>query len=168
MNVLDSPLFLLGFLSLFHIIGGIVIGSTLKKMRQAGLAGVANGGCLLIWGIMFGGIPLAFGATELARSGIMWLLPTQLLILFGSIVITFLFGASLSDLLNQGSIKYMVGGGFFVVSGALAATILGREAEWWMSALFCILFCGVGIAMFIRGLRLALRELAAQEYVERE
>ena len=165
MNILDSPLFLLGFMSLFHIIGGSVIGSTLKKMRQAG---AANGGCLLIWGVMFGGIPLAFGAAELAQSGVVWMLPAQLLIFLGSIVITFLFGSSLKDMLNQESIKFMAAGGFFLVGGILAATILMHEEEGLMSGIFGFLICGAGTLLFVRGLRIALRELAAQEHTDQE
>ena len=163
MNLFDSPWFLLGFLSLFHIIGGVVIGSTLKKMRQDGLSGLKNSGCLLIWGVMFGGIPLAFGLGQYAEFGIIWFFPAQLAVFAGAILITFLFGTYIRSILNQKSIRWMGFGGFFFISGGFAAYVLGQEAARWMSALIGILFCGSGLLMFVQGLRIALRNLAAEE-----
>jgi len=167
-NLLDSPWFLLAFLSLFHIIGGTVFGSTLKKMHQDGLSGVRNSGCLLIWGVMFGGMPLAFGLTEFAESGIIWLFPAQLTIFAGAILITYLFGTYIKSILDQKSIKLMAGGGFFFIAGGFPAYISSQEAPWWVSALIGILFCGSGVLLFVQGLRIALKELSAQEQIDRE
>ena len=160
MPMLESPLFRLGLLSLFHIIGGSVVGATLRKMRQAGAGGVPNQGCLFVWGIMFAGIPLMFGVGEFVESRTLWLLPAQITVLLGTILVTFLWGAAAKDLLNQDSIKFMGGGGVFMIAGAIAVSILFHEGEWWMVLIFGVVFIGIGALLFIKGLQIALKEFA--------
>lgn len=162
MNLLDSPVFLLGFLSLFHIVGGSVVGATLRNMRQAGLSGVTNQGCLLVWGVMFGGLPLLFGLAAFREYGDWWLLPTQITILIATILIVFLLGSSLREMLGQESVKWLGAGGFLAITGMLTASILmGQKLGWW-GAVFGLVFVGAGVAIFVRGVQIALREFAEQ------
>lgn len=164
--MLNSPLFLLGFLSVFHIIGGSVIGTTLHKMRRGN--NVPGQTVLFLWGIMFGGLPLLFGVGMSQEPGAAWLLPAQFTILFGTILVTFLWGDSLKDTLNQKSIKLMSGGGAFMIIGSLAVSALFSEGEWWLTLLFGGVFIGVGLLLFIGGLRIVLRQFIDLEEAGRD
>jgi hypothetical protein len=68
----------LGFLSIFHVLGGIALGSTVRGLRNG-----FNGSKLffLVWGSMFGCIPLAIGAQAFAQENTMYLFVLEVLIL---------------------------------------------------------------------------------------
>lgn len=61
---MDSPLALLGFVSIFHIIGVVALANGLRAVwtwlrdRERGLG---NGLFFILWGAMSGCLPVAFG-----------------------------------------------------------------------------------------------------------
>jgi hypothetical protein len=57
---------MLGFVSIFHIIGGAAIGSGLRRLSH-GFA--IQPIFLVVWGVFFGVLPLSIGASELAAKG---------------------------------------------------------------------------------------------------
>jgi len=153
--MLDTPLFLLGFLSIFHIIGGIALGTALrniwKMLRRQG--GSASGLFFLVWGGMFACIPLAFGTADDVP---VWIFPTQLAIVIVTVTVTAFWEGAIQEwakpLLNV-SVGMMVFGGIFMGAGLLFGSIFAKEAE---DLFFGLMFVGifglVGLGIFLFGL----------------
>ena len=85
MNSSAPPqLLFLVFFSLFHIPGGFIVGRGLRQL----VAGTrdSRSAFLLIWGVMFGGIPLCIGAPIFALTGAPQLFAAQVGILIAAVV----------------------------------------------------------------------------------
>lgn len=80
--MVDDPLIALAFLSLFHLIGGGVMGMALRGWRSRSVNWM-----LVVWALGFGGLPLLFAFAA------PWLLPVQLLELATAFCITFFSGS---------------------------------------------------------------------------
>ena len=81
---MEEPVgFLLAFLFPFHLLGGAAVGIVLRKLIDNGfkLTSLADNGFLLLWGGMFGGIPLFFGlmmGCSLLRNSLCFWVPQPL------------------------------------------------------------------------------------------
>jgi hypothetical protein len=143
---MDNPWIIIMFLSVFHLLGGAAVGIALWEVRVGG----KPNRMLLVWGLLFGGMPLAAGV------GRPEILPFQLLELVLAGGTTFLFWDRIQDLVAQtGVVVTIFGGVFFVVACGAVGVLIG-EREFLMAILFGILFGGVGIGGLAYGLRLTL------------
>ena len=141
--MIDNPLIVLAFLSLFHLLGGGGLGIALRPLRSGESVNVS----LAIWGLGFAGIPL------LGSIGAPWLLPFQLLEIVAAGLLTFFFQDRVQELFSNTNVWLIVFGGVFFMAGSGAAGMLLRGGDYAMAALFGLLFGGLGLAILIWGLR---------------
>jgi hypothetical protein len=132
-STVDSPALLFAFVSLFHIIGAVVLANALRAFWD-GLREGSMGGCqvvfLMVWAAMFGGLPFLFGV-QFARSE-----DGTILFLFGEVVVwtaAFLVTLlahqavrrALEPFLNQDILLMLLGGGF-LLTGVTVMSFLTR------------------------------------------
>jgi hypothetical protein len=154
---MDNPLVLLGFLSIFHVIGAVALANGLRGMwnwlrnKERGLGSVMF---FVVWGAMFGCMPFAFGVGLATDKEV----GTPLLLLGEAVVwgIAFLsatlFWDEVLDWLRPFLHPniFLVGfGGIFMLVGAAAASFVIRD-----DPLFGLLFGG--IFMLVGGIVFAL------------
>ncbi len=154
--MLDSPLFLLGFLSLFHIIGGVALGNALNsiwlKLRGQRVS-MGNGCFFLVWGSGFAFMPLAFGAGEEIPA---WFLPMQLLIIIVAMGVGVLWQGVLQEwakpLFNL-NVGLMLFGSVFMGFGMLFGFVFTQDAEGpFLALIFIGTFGLIGLGIFLFGL----------------
>lgn len=152
-RLLDSPLILFAFLSLFHILGGGVLGVVMRglRMRPAGTRGCGINVGLAIWALGFGCAPLF---TVLQTP---WLLPFQLLELAVAFCVTFFFWDRIRELFGKPEVFKITFGGVFFVAGCAAGGMLLKAGEIPMAAVFGLVFGGVGLAFILPGMRNMLK-----------
>jgi hypothetical protein len=140
---MDSPWVTIAFLSVFHLLGGAAVGVALWELRVNGKANTM----LLIWGLLFGGLPLA--------AGLGWpiMLPFQLgeLVVAGGV--TFFFWDRIRDLVSQTGVIVTLFGGVFFLVGCGAVSLLIHQREFLMAIVFGLSFGGVGLGGLVYGLR---------------
>ena len=142
---------LLGFFAVFHVIGGAAMGIGARQWRIAwSTKGVRSLPFLLLWGALFGGIPLIFGLAT-AEWG---MLASQAAILLAAFAITFWFSEPLKEALGHQYIFMMVFGGIFMAAGALAGTLMlsSGDQSVWKALVFGGLFFAVGSLVFAVGI----------------
>jgi hypothetical protein len=154
----DNPLLLFGFVSLFHIIGAVVLASALHDFWQ-GLREGNLGGCQLlfktIWAAMFGGIPFLFGIQfARAETGTALFLVGELLIWTAAFLVTLLARQSLRRALepfaNQEFLLILFGGSF-LLTGVILMNFL-TEAERQVGLLTGGILALLGAAILVLGL----------------
>ncbi len=155
--MIENPPIALVFLSLFHLLGGGALGIALRGLRAAGRQGCRTNIGLAIWGLMFGGFPLALGLQ------IPELLAIQLAELGIACLTTFFFWERIRELLARPEVMLTLFGGILFSAGCGAAGALLMQDDWLMAALFGVLFGGAGAGMIYLGLRRALAPPADQE-----
>ena len=151
----EAPLsFLMAFLLPFHIGGGAALGIALRRIIQDGLklSSLAGNGFFLLWGSMFGGLPLVFGLV----SGSAWLVVIQLAVFLGTIVAVSLGYEWLRDLYSHpGMFVASFGLVFFVIGAALTVTLLGEGDSGGLPV--GLIFAGIGGTLTLIGIWLLLR-----------
>jgi hypothetical protein len=150
---MNSPLAQLGFVSLFHVIGGIAMGSALR-----GLRGGFSGGTLflLVWGGMFGCMPLAIGANEFGRTGGPAFFAIELGVLIAAILVTALMPDTLLESLKSPLVAPIAVGGIFFAIG-IGAGVLIAQTDLLPALLFGGCFAGAGALAFVSGLAKLLK-----------
>jgi hypothetical protein len=146
--------FLLAFLLPFHVGGGVAIGVALRRIFQDGfaLSKVFRQGFLLVWGSMFGGIPLAFGISE----GVGWLVVPQLVAFLGTIALVTIFHPWLRELYSQpGMFVGTFGLVFLVIGIGVGFTFAGDGDS--VGLLLALVFGGIGAIVTAVGIWLLLR-----------
>lgn len=146
----NNALFVLAFLSIFHILGGGALGVALRNIREQPAAGCRSHFGLIIWGLMFGGLPLMMGVAEPL------LLVFQLLEIVGALLATLFFWDRIRELLGRTNVMLTLFGGIFFAAGCAAAGFLIKEKEWFMALLFGGLFGGVGAVVLSVGIKQTL------------
>lgn len=144
------------FLSLFHVIGGVAIGFTLRGIVDS-RENIGSRVFFLIWGGMFGCMPLAFGLDNPAT------LPVQVGVLLAAIAVPFFWADRLREMFSDQSVLMLGFGGVFLLVGLIAGTLMAREGEWIVALLFGGMFSLVGGGIFIGGLRALLRDTSGDE-----
>jgi len=144
-NFLDSPLGLLAFLSLFHVIGAMALAYGLRGV-WSGLRekkpGVGSRLFFVLWGAMFGCMPFAFGlglATE--DGGTPFVLLGQALIWGSVFLIALLAWDDILDWLRpflHADVFLVAFGGLFMLVGTGVAALIARD-----ELLFGLLFGGI-------------------------
>jgi hypothetical protein len=150
---MDSPWILIAFLSVFHLLGGAAVGVALWELRVAGKPNTM----LLVWGLLFGGLPMAAGA------GWPVILPFQLgeFLLAGGT--TFFFWDRIRDLVSQTGVVVTLFGGVFFLVGCGAVSMLLGQREFLMAIVFGVSFGGVGLAGLVYGLKRTLNPPADED-----
>lgn len=151
----DNPLIWLGFLSVFHIIGGIALGSSIRGIRQLirGEGGsLSNALFFIVWGGMFGCMPLTFGFEPTIPN---WVLIAQVLILVAAVVITAIWGRTALDWLKPVFNVFtglLVLGGIFMIAGLLGAYTTLKGGDLSTALILGLVFGIIGLGIFILGL----------------
>ncbi|MFQ5576497.1 MAG: hypothetical protein ACE5G8_05855 [Anaerolineae bacterium] len=159
-----NPLLLLGFLSLFHIIGAVAVGSAVRGIAGVvfgeGGGSVAGSLYFVVWGSLFGCMPLAFGLDPNVPR---WILPAQLAIWSVSFLVAAVFGRRAVDwlkplfTLNTGLIVF---GGMFMLGGVFGGyAALQGEAPVLTALAIGGVFGVIGLGIFLLGLVNLLRKL---------
>lgn len=161
---MDSPLILFAFLSLFHILGGGVLGVAMRglRLRPAGTRGCGINVGLTIWALGFGCAPLLIGLQA------PWLFPFQLLELAVVFCVTFFFWDRIRELFGNPEMLKIAFGGLFFVAGCAAAGMLLKAGEIPMAAVFGLVFGGVGLALILTGMRKMLEPPAGPQALVKE
>lgn len=151
----DIPFgFLIAFLLPFHLGGGVALGIALHRMMQGGFkfSNLAGNGFLLVWGAMFGGLPLLFGLT----AGPSWFAFLQLATFLGTIIVVALCYEWLRDLYSHPAMFMATFGLFFLLVGmALTVSLLGQSS---IDGLFVgLIFAGIGGLITLAGVIWLLR-----------
>jgi hypothetical protein len=152
---MENTSFLLGFLSIFHIAGAIALGIAARGIWQlaTGEGGsIGSSIFLVIWGGLFGCLPLAFGLDETAPD---WLLPAQLLIWGTVFVITVFFGQKVLEwarpLFTVGT-GLIVFGGIFILGGLFGGYLALGQGEILTALIIGGVFGIIGGVIFVLGL----------------
>ena len=132
---MDSPLALLGFLSIFHVIGAVALANGLRGIwnwLREKERGLGNAVFLVAWGAMFGCMPFAFGlglATDDER-GTSIVLLGQAIVWGLSFLTALLLWDDVVDWLQPflDTNIFLVGfGGIFMLVGAAAGSFIVRD-----------------------------------------
>ncbi len=146
--------FLLLFLLPFHLGGGAALGIALRGIVKDGISvsSIVRNGFLLVWGGMFGGLPLVFGLSL----GSHWFFLLELAIFLGAIVLVAVGYEWLRGLYSQpGMFVASFGLVFFLIGAALATTLLGSGDS--QATPIGLIFGGVGAFITLAGVLMLLR-----------
>ena len=151
----EQPLgFLLTFLLPFHMGGGVALGIALHRLMQDGFtfSNLTDNGFLLIWGMMFGGLPLLFGLAV----GPAWFMLLQLAVFLGTIIVVAFYYEWLRDLYSHPAMFLATFGLIFLLIGAaLTFSVLGQgNAD---SLLIGLILAGIGGLITLGGVLWLLR-----------
>jgi hypothetical protein len=144
----DNPLLLLGFMSLFHIVGGAVFGSTLRAIIADWPKFNFQRVFALVWASLFGCMPLVFGVGQPA-----WFLPAQVAVLGTTTAFTALAWNWLREMAADKNTATAFFGGVFVVTGIGTGVLLVGQGAWLLALLFGGIFTLAGAAVMVSGLR---------------
>ena len=150
---MNSLLAQLGFVGLFHVIGGIAIGSALRGLRRGFSGGTIF---LLVWGGMFGCLPLAIGWNALGATGKPDFFMLELGILIAAILITALMPDTMLESLKSPQVAPIAFGGLFVLIGVGAGAII-VQTDLLPGIVFGGCFAGAGAISFVSGLAKLLK-----------
>lgn len=152
---MEDPLgFLMAFLLPFHALGGAAVGIAVRRAISNGfqLTSLADNGFLLLWGGMFGGMPILFGLAM----GSGWFFALQLVVFLGAAgLVTWQF-EWLRDLYSLPAMWLASGGFVFLMIGVgIAAALQGEGDAGWL--FFVLIFGGVGGLCLLLGMGMMLR-----------
>ena len=120
------PSFLVAFLLPFHIAGGAAIGAALRRAFQGGFSvgKLLSNAFLLLWGSIFGGVPLVFGLA----TGQAWFVLLQIAVFLGAIIVIAIGYEWLRNLYSHpGMFLASFGLVFFVIGVAVAVSLLASR-----------------------------------------
>jgi len=163
---MDSPLAMLGFLSIFHVIGAVALANGLRRawnwLREK-RRGLGSALFFVVWGAMFGCLPFAFGlelATE-KEAGTALVLLGQVFVWGITFLAALLFWDEVIDWLRPflNPNMFLVGfGGVFMLVGAVAGSFIIRD-DFLFGLLFGGIFLLVGGIIFVVGVWSLIKEM---------
>ena len=146
--------FLIAFMMPFHVAGGAAIGAVVHKINsdESTLRAIRNNAFLLLWGALFGGMPLVFGLT----AGSLWVLALQIGLFLGAIIVVAWRYEWIRDLYSQpGMFVATFGLAFALIGIAVSMSILSEGDPGGL--LVGLIFGGVGGLLTLVGIWLLLR-----------
>ena len=158
----------LAFLSIFHVIGGAALGLTLRSLvREPSLKGLFGRVFFLIWGGMFGCMPLAF---SLQDGGLNYTtLAFQLGILGTAMAVPFFLYDYLREYArDKNMVRMGIGAALFLFSAALSGAIIGSAGLDLPSLLIFTIFGGGGGYLVVTGFRRVMIGREGEEEGESE
>jgi hypothetical protein len=112
----------LGFLNLFHLLGGVAIGSVLRGALRGKFS--CNSFFFLIWGGLFGGTPLVFGIQEFQKGAPYFLMIQFAVFAAAILVVAFIPEDLLATLRSHNIFSIAIGGVFLTLGVAMLFTNL--------------------------------------------
>jgi hypothetical protein len=147
-------------MSLFHAIGGIALGITLRGWaNEPTLKNLLGRSFFLLWGSGFGCMPLIF-AFQNDSANVPTILGAQIAVLLTAIAIPYFWLNRLRELASDENVVAVSIGGLFLLIGLVAGSFLVRDREWLPAVLFGGTFSLVGGGVFFHGLRSLLRSFS--------
>jgi hypothetical protein len=164
---MDSPLALLGFLSIFHVIGAVALASGLRAIwnwLRDKKRGLGNGLFFIVWGAGFGCMPFAFGLGLAVdeEAGTHLVLLGEVIVWGTAFLIALFFWGDVIDWLRPFLHPHMFlvsFGGIFMLVGAAVGSFMIR-ADLLFALLFGGIFLLVGGALLAFGVWNLLKEIA--------
>ncbi len=152
---MNNPFVMLAFLSLFHIIGAIAVGSALRNIWRVIRTGEPFGTFrfvfFVLWGSLFGCIPFGSGLDPELPS---WFLGAQVLIWAIPFFAALLLGRAAIDwakpLMNI-KVGLMIFGGIFMLSGILGGWATFKNGEVGGAVIITLIFGAMGAVIFLMG-----------------
>jgi len=155
---MDNPWLLLGFLSIFHVIGASVLANAVRDLwddvREKDPQG-CRAAFLMIWATMFGCLPFSFGiAYAGSEDGTATMLAGQVAVWAGTFLGVLLARDAVRRLaepfLHHETMMMLFGGAFIVVGAAVAAFL--REDGQLPALMTGLTFVLIGGGVFAYGL----------------
>lgn len=143
----------LGFISIFHFIGGVTVGSALRNLNN-GFA--FRKVFFLIWGLLFGCMPLALGIQAFLKAGAAHLFAIELIVLVGAILGAAFIPDWVLESYNSADLFSIGFGGLFFLVGLIVGVELLRT-DLIAGLVLGGTFGGVGVVMLFFGLRSLLQ-----------
>jgi len=143
----------LALVSIFHILGGVAVGSSLRGLRN-GFSG--NKIFFLIWGTGFGCLPLSIGAQTFPKAGAPYLFGIEIFVLMSAILGAALMPDWVLESYNWSDLSPIGFGGLFLFIGLIAGGVM-LKTEPIGALVFGCAFGGTGALIFFLGLRSLLR-----------
>jgi hypothetical protein len=144
----------LGFVSIFHVVGGVAFGVGLRRLLRSFSCQPVF---FLVWGGFFGGIPLLIGASQLLGKGQPIIFAVEAAVLLGTILVSAFVPDWIIDDFRSQNIYLMLFGAAFLFGGVIVG--LSNIQEQFVTGLCLLLvFGGVGVLVIGLGLVRLLRE----------
>ena len=159
---LVNPLLVLGFLSIFHLIGGMAIGLGWRQWADAWRAkGLRTPPFLLLWGVLLGVLPLLFALVTRDWA----VLAGQGAVLLVGWALAFWLARPLSQAVSRRFAIFIALGVILMVVGSLVAvlTMNASPEQFWQRLAFGGLFFALGSLILAAGLAQWLRPGRRQE-----
>jgi len=150
---MKEPLIQLGFVCLFHLIGGIAIGSALRGLRNGFSVSTIF---FLVWGGLFGCLPLVIGWNAFSQTGGLGFFALELGVLIAAILISALMPSSILESLNSPQVAPIAIGGLFLLIGIGAGALIA-QTDLLPGLAFGGCFAGAGTMVLVSGLAKLLK-----------
>lgn len=151
---MNSLLGTLGFLLVFHLVGGAVLGGTVRQWLHGKFA--CNSLFMIVWGSLFGLMPLYLGYTFFAPHGDFVYIGIEVGAFLGAILIVALTPDWFLQSFDAQRIMPVAIGGLFLMIGIVIFVVL-IGAEPFVALLFLGAFGGGGLLALVTGLRGVLK-----------
>ncbi len=148
-----AGLAMLGFVSIFHIIGGAAIGSGLRRLSH-GFA--LQPIFFIVWGVFFGVLPLYIGVSELTAKGFPLFFAAEIMVLLGTILLVAFVPDWIAEAFQSQNIYLILFGSVFLLTGIGAGIAAWQESIAAGLAMF-FAFGSLGTFMFGMGLTKLLK-----------
>ncbi|MBI5301963.1 MAG: hypothetical protein HY868_07485 [Chloroflexi bacterium] len=146
---LQSALIFLGFICIFHLVGGVVVGLYLRQVRRGGSWSEFP---RLVWGAAAGGLPMVIGASTFMDAGMPYLVAVEMVVFVAAIFSVVFFPEAFLESFRSPQVARVAFSGVFIVVGAVVAVLAFREGTF-MVVLFGMVFVGVGALIFVPALK---------------
>ncbi len=165
---MDDPLAILGFLSIFHIVGAVALANGLRGVWNRVSSkerGAGNSLFFVVWGTGFGCLPFIFGLAMMAdeEKGTPLVLLGEVIVWGGVFLIALLAWDEVIDWLRpflHPDVFLIAFGGIFMLVGAAVGSLIIRDDLLFGSLLggIFVLVGGLLLAVGLRNLLKAMRQ----------
>ncbi len=147
---MNSAIGMLGFLSIFHIIGGVAVGGAVRHVIRGRIA--CNTPFIVMWGLIFGLAPLFIGFGWFSSHGALAFIAVELVIFFGALAVVAFTPDWFVEAFDIPTLSGIAFGGLFLVIGIAVGVLLATNSEPFMAIIFFGAFTGAGGLVLINGL----------------
>ncbi len=151
---LQSSLAFLGFLCIFHVIGGVMAGSFFRQLRRGGAWREFS---RLVVGVAFGGLPILLGASVFFEPGIPFFVAAEVGAFILAVLGTLFFPDSLADSLGSKQVVQVAVGGVSFAIGLLVAVLSLRQGAF-VPVIIGLVFVVVGVVVFVPAFKALLKQ----------
>ncbi len=150
---LQSSLAFLGFLCIFHVIGGVMAGSFFRQLRRGGSWSEFT---RLVMGLAFGGLPIILSASVFFEQGIPFFVAAEIAVFILAVLGTVFFPDSLTDSLGSKQVVQVAVGGVSLAIGLLVAVLSLRQGAF-VPVIIGLVFVVVGMLVFVPAFKALLK-----------